>query len=325
MEEVEGVKFIWLPSFAYQGNNWRRMLNMIEYAWRTYRLGRRLPHLRLGIPSPDIVMGCSVHLFAVLAGYYLSRRYQAHFLMEVRDLWPQTFLDMGLWREGQLQVRFFRWLEAFLYERAERIMTLSPLTRDYLASYSSEWTEKVAYIPNGTRVARFPQPDEGLEEPEGPLQAMYLGAMGVTNGLDLVLEAAQIIDRTEPNLLEFVFVGDGPEKDHLQQMASDLALYNVRFHEAVPRAQVPFYAGQADLLVLVQKEVLYGSSNKLYDYMAAAKPIVFGITADHNRPLEDAQCGVYASPRERQGSGRKARTGCPHVRGRQKGHGYTGA
>jgi glycosyltransferase involved in cell wall biosynthesis len=296
LEEVKGVKFIWVPSLAYQGNNWWRLLNMLDYTWRAYWLGRRLPRLEPRVAPPDIVMGCSVHPFAVLAGYHLSRYYQTHFLMEVRDLWPQTFLDMGLWHEGQPQVRFFRWLEQFLYARAERIVTLSPLAREYLARYSDAWADKVVYIPNGTQVSRFEQVEAVQRQRSQSLPVMYLGAMGVTNGLDLVLRALRVVNQTGPGLIECTFVGDGPERSRLEHMAQDWGLDNVRFVGSVPRAQVPYYTAQADILVLVQKEVLYGSSNKLHDYMAAAKPIVFAVFAKHNNPVEQVRCGVSASP-----------------------------
>jgi glycosyltransferase involved in cell wall biosynthesis len=296
LEGVGGIKFVWLPSVAYQGNNWRRMVNMLDYSWRAYALGRRLPRVEPQVPAPDIVMGCAVHLFAVLAGYHLSRHYRAHFVMEVRDLWPQTFLDMGVWREGQLQVRFFRWLEQFLYERAQRIVILSPQTRDYLADRSGDWADKSVYIPNGTQVARFGLAGEDQLRKTPPLQGMYLGAMGVTNGLDRVLQAIHLANQRQPGLIEWTFVGDGPEKPRLQQMAIDLGLGNVQFSDPVPHSQVPRSLAGADMLLLVQREVLYGSSNKLYDYMAAAKPILFAVHAQHNNLVEEAKCGVSALP-----------------------------
>ena len=295
MEEVEGVKFIWLPSFAYQNNNWRRLVNMLDYTWRVCWLGRRLPRLEPFVSPPDVVIGCSVHLFAVLAGYYLSRFYRARFVMEVRDLWPQTFIDMGVWHEWQPQVQFFRWLERFLYARAERIIALSPMTKNYLANLSPRWAEKVVYVPNGTRVARFEQAVTAQRSGR-PLQAMYLGAMGTKNGVDLIVQAMRIIEQTEPGLLECVLVGDGPEKPRLQQMVHDWGLESVRFEKPIPRVQVPSYAMQSDILIMVEREVFYGSSNKLFDYMAAAKPIVSAVFARHNSLMEQAQCGVAASP-----------------------------
>ncbi|MBN1890295.1 MAG: glycosyltransferase family 4 protein [Thermoflexales bacterium] len=299
LEELDGVRFVWLPSMAYQGNDWRRLANMLDYTWRAYWLGRRLTRLARRVRPPDVIMGCAVHLFAVLAAYGLSRHYRARFLMEVRDLWPQTFLDMGVWREGQPQVRFFRCLEQFLYQRAEKIIVLSPLTGDYLAQYSPTWAEKTLYIPNGTRLIRFEQNGLGRRPEPGAVCAMYLGAMGITNGLELILDAMQVINQQAGGQsagIDFCFVGDGPEKGRLQHLAKERGLHNVRFEKAVPRARVPDRLAEADILVLVQKQVLYGSSNKLFDYMAAAKPIVFALLAEHNNLVEQARCGVSASP-----------------------------
>jgi len=295
IENISGVRFVWLRTIPYQGNDWRRVLNMASYMARSYFCGLRLVHGNL-LPAPDAIIGSSVHLMAVLSAFWLSRHFSAHFLMEVRDLWPQTFLDMGVWHEGQWQVRFFRWLEQFLYARAERIITLSPMTRDYLARYSRAWADKVVYIPNATRVSRFQDSLISQTADAKPQTAMYLGAMGPTNGLDLVLDAIRQVNESDPGLLKCVFVGDGPEKQRLQQKAKDWHLENVHFERAIPRNQVPERLAQADFLVLVQEEVLYGSSNKLYDYMASGKPIVVGIYAEHNNPVKEARCGLSARP-----------------------------
>ncbi len=295
-EEVDGVRFVWLPAFAYETNDWRRMANMLDYTWRAYAWGRHLPRLEPRISPPEVVIGCTVHPFAVLAGYRLARHYRAHFVMEVRDLWPQSLVDMGLWREGQLPVRVFRWLERFSYARAERIITLSPLTREYLAGYSEQWPDKVVYVPNGTRVARFARDSSGDRPAHRPLQAIYFGSMGSKNGLDLILRAMRILDESEPGLLECTLVGDGPERPRLEQMVREWRLEAVRFDGPVPRAQIPSIAAQADLLVLVEREVLYGSSNKLFDYMASGKPIVASVFAKHNNLVHEAECGLAAAP-----------------------------
>ncbi len=298
IEEIEGVRFVWLPSFPYRNNNWRRLLNMLEYTVRAYHLGLRLSRLDPRIAPPDIIVGSSVHLFAVWAAYQLSRHYKANFVMEIRDLWPQGFVDLGVWHEGQFHVRFFRWLEQWLCERAERIIVLSPLTSEYLARYSKVWADKAVYIPNGTKTARFIQVSADEQRDGGPLRTMFLGSMGYKNGVDLILHAMKVIEQDEPSILECWLIGDGPEKPHLIQLARDLELKNVVFHDAVARSSVPSYTQQADILILVEREVLYGSSNKLFDYLAAGKPIVFSVVAQHNNLADEIHCGLSAAPED---------------------------
>lgn len=127
------------------------------------------------------MLGCSVHLFAVISSYFTSKYYKTHFVMEVRDLWPQTFLGMGTWKEWQPQAHFFRKLEIFLFNQAEKIITLFPLTDEYLLDISPNLAEKSVYIPNGTKVSRFDKtvnPTGGYNSNKGKLIAMYIGAMG---------------------------------------------------------------------------------------------------------------------------------------------------
>lgn len=82
IEEYEGVRFVWLETFPYSGNDWRRVINMLSYSIRAYKVGRKL-----NIEKPDIIIGSSVLLFAVFIAYFLSKKYKTHFIMEVRDLW----------------------------------------------------------------------------------------------------------------------------------------------------------------------------------------------------------------------------------------------
>jgi glycosyltransferase involved in cell wall biosynthesis len=296
VEAYGEVRFVWVPSFPNQENDWRRIANMVDYTLRARWVARRLARLEPSFRPPDVVLGSAAHLFAGIAAYDVALHYGAHFVMEVRDLWPQSFIDMGMWQEGQLQVRFFRALEQYLYSRAERIVTLSPLTREYLASYSEEWAQKAVYIPNGTLVSRYDTVRAYRRASGSPIKAMYLGAMGPTNGLEVAVEALAIAQAEAPNLIQGIFVGNGPDRDRLQDMARAMGLTNIRFEAAVPNVDVPAVSAQADMFLAVQREVRYGSLTKLYDYMAVGQPIVSSLYVEHNNPLEEIGCGLAAEP-----------------------------
>jgi len=297
VEEVEGVKFVWLRTFPYQDNNWRRAANMLSYMVRSYLVGRRLPRLDERLAPPDVIIGSSVHLLAVLSAYFLARYFGTHFAMEVRDLWPQTLIDMGAFSKRHVLVRLLSGLEKFLYRHAERIIVLLPKAKEYVAGLGID-ASKVHWIPNGVALSQFPIL-EGRASTVDQFTVMYVGAHGQANGLDVVLDAAREVQRRGYESIRFVFVGDGPEKPRLRTYCQELELLNAEFREPVAKMNVPMVLAESDVLIFVLKDVAvfkYGiSSNKLFDYLASSKPILFACHAA-NDIVDEAQCGLSVPP-----------------------------
>ena len=297
VEDVDGVRFVWIKTFPYQRNNWRRVLSMVSYMLRTWWLGWRLPKLSPEVEKPDVIIGSSVHLLAVLAAYLVAKRYKARFIMEVRDLWPQTLIDMGEMSERNPIVKTLQILERFLYRRAKRIIILARSMEGYISVRGAS-KEKIAWIPNGVNLARF----ESLE-PRGSsnnrFEVIYLGAHGQANALDVLLQAAKILQDQEYQDTKITLIGDGPEKPKLIRLADKLGLENVEFCNLVPKADVPKTLQEADTLVVTVEAAFstYGGSlNKLFDYMATGKPTVFSGKASYN-PVKESQCGLTVPPR----------------------------
>ncbi len=297
VEEIDGVRFVWLRTFPYQGNDWRRAFNMISYTARSYWTGRRLPKVSGTIPEPDVIIGSSVHLLAVVSADLLARHFDSSFVMEVRDLWPQTLVDMGKLSEHSLVTRLLRSLEKWLYRRAERIVVLLPKAGDYIAGLGID-RDKVRWIPNGVDLAAFPSrpPQPSSNE---QFTVMYVGAHGEANNLDLLLDAASQIQQKGYSRIQFVFVGDGPEKERLQLRCKRMALVNTAFREPVAKRSIPNVLAGADALAFVLRDIgvfKYGiSSNKLFDYLAAGKPVLFACDAVNNL-VDEAQSGISIPP-----------------------------
>ena len=301
IEDVDGVKFVWLRTPPYQCNDWRRVRNMVEFMVRAWRLGRKLPRLAPEIGEPEVVIGSSVHLLAVLAAYWVTKHHHAKFVMEVRDLWPQTIIDMGELSARHPIVKVLQALERFLYRRTERIITLLPLAHEYITARGVP-RDKVVWIPNGVDLSRFDSAAMPKVSHEG-FQVMYLGAHGQANALDVLIQAAKIVQDQGFDTVKFVLVGDGPEKPRLIALAQELGLRNVEFRQPVPKNEVPGLFREANVLLfnLEKVEVFkYGiSPNKLFDYMAAGKPVISSVKALAN-PIEEAHCGVTIPPRNPQ-------------------------
>ena len=298
VENVDGVKFAWIKTFPYQRNDWHRVLSMVSYMLRAWRIGRRLPKLSPEIEKPDVIIGSSVHLLAVLAAYWVAKRYRARFIMEVRDLWPQTIIDMGEMSERNPIVKTLQFLERFLYRRAERIITLLPLAYEYITSCGVP-QEKIVWVPNGVDLNRFEE-IKSRNSSNNDFKVIYLGAHGQANALDVLLEAAKIVQERGCQEIEFILIGDGPEKSRLVKRAKGLELRNVKFRDSVPKSKVPKVLEEADVTVFILNDLSlyrYGISlNKLFDYLAAKKPLI--LAGDPvNNPVREVDCGLTVPSR----------------------------
>lgn len=292
IQEEGGVPFLWLRTLPYQGNGLLRVLNMFSFALSA--LLKVNPAL---LSKPDVIIGSSPHPFAALAAQFLSRRFGVPFVLEVRDLWPQTLVDLGGFSPRHPLVALLELVERHLYRRAQLVISLLPFAHEHMVKKGAQ-ANKILWIPNGVDLELVPLPQPPVEK--RPLTVLYAGAHGLANNLDVILDAARIFKaRGWDPLVEFKFIGDGPEKPRLKERTASLGLKNVRFEEPVPKSQVYKVLSEADILLMTLKNSplfrLGVSPNKLFDYMAVARPIIFAVNSPLN-PVEYAQAGHVVSP-----------------------------
>ena len=160
-ECVDGVKFVWLKTFPkYRGNGLKRLINMFSYLIAMLKV---YPEYE----KPDVVIGSSVHLFACVAAYFISKRTGSRFFCEIRDLWPQTLIDMGKISKNHPLAVFFRIIEKFVYKKAEKTIVLLPNSYNYIKQCHIE-ESKLVCIPNGVNIEVFDRriKDSNLKLPE---------------------------------------------------------------------------------------------------------------------------------------------------------------
>lgn len=293
-ETIAGIPFLWIRTPEYRGSGGGRAINMLAYTVRAL-----LPRYTRELPRPDAIIGSSVHPFAALAGAILARRHRAPFIFEVRDLWPQTLIDMGRLHEHSPMTWILRRLERWLYQRATRIVVLLPRAVEYIAPLGIA-QNRVVWIPNGVDLSLFPTTAPRSRNVGDPFVLMYFGAHGQANGLDNILQAMKrVAERTIPGAIHLRMIGDGPLKPGLVKLAEQLGLSQVSFEPPVPKSEIPQRAAEADAFVfnLIDTPVFrFGiSSNKLFDFMAGARPIIFCSNASNN-PVREAQAGITVPP-----------------------------
>lgn len=292
IEYFDDVPFLWLRTASYSGNGADRVRNMFSF---THAALRR-ENLK-SLTAPDVVVGSSVHPFAAWAGLRLARRYGVPFVFEVRDLWPQTLIDLGRISERHPMTYCLRWLERHLYRNAAKIVVLLPRAADYIVPLGIP-AEKIAWVPNGIELEIFPPPKAKLETEHFTI--MYFGAHGTANGLDNVIKAMEVLRKLDvTKRIRLRIIGDGPLKNDLIKLADSLRLDNISFEPPVPKKKIAALAAEADAFVfnLIDAPVFrYGiSSNKLFDFMACGRPVIFSCEAGNN-PIDEVQGGITVAP-----------------------------
>ncbi|MBE3550224.1 MAG: glycosyltransferase family 4 protein [Brockia lithotrophica] len=290
-EVIEGVPFLWLRTPAYRGNSAARVWNMAAFGLSAIRRSR--PEI---LGDPDVVLGSIPHPFTGLAAERLSRRYRVPFVLEVRDLWPDSLIDLGDVSPLHPFILWMRWAERYLYRRATRILSILPLAYEHMVRQGAT-REKIFWLPNGIDLTGVP-PFLPLSERE-TFTVMYAGSHGLANDLDRVLDAAHLLQKGgNGKAIRFVLVGDGPEKERLMQRAREMGLHNVEFRDPVPKREVFRVLAEADAFLLLLKEApvfRFGASpNKLYDYMAMGRPVIFAVNSPYN-PVQESHSGITVS------------------------------
>ena len=298
--EVDGIRYVWIKTCRYEKNDVRRVVNMVEFYARLALRGLR------ELPRPDVVIASSPHPFVAFNGRRLARKYDAKFIFEVRDLWPLTLLELGGHSPRHPFVRTMARAERLGYERCDFTVSLLGGAKDYMVAHGLD-ERKFVYIPNGIDL---PAPRNAEELPQehnrvvrglkndGKRIVLYAGSHGEGNALGNLIEAAGLL--TDERSIHFLLVGQGPEKELLQQRARQAGLGNVTFLPPVAKSQMPALLHAADLgYIGLQKKPLfqYGvSPNKLFEYMSAALPVLFAIDTRYDEVAE-AQCG-FSIPAE---------------------------
>jgi glycosyltransferase involved in cell wall biosynthesis len=247
---------------------------------------------------PDAVLAVSP-LPTGLAALPAHWWHRAPLVFDLQDIWPDSVLAVGLMRRSWV-LRVLRHLERFLYRRCGRVVGITEGFKHYLLDLGLP-RERVVVVPNGVQWRSFAgvEPNGELRQTRqlaGKYVVGYVGNIGLAQGLETVLDAAEQL-RDEP--VAFLLVGEGTDKLRLCDLAQARGLENVQFLEGVPREEVPPILAACDaLLLILRKDPLFEITipSKLYEYMAAGKPIVCSVGGEAAELVSGLGCGLPVAP-----------------------------
>lgn len=259
------------------------------------------------LDRPDVVIATSPQLLVGLAGWWIAFTRQIPFVFEVRDLWPESLIAVGMASENSWLHHVLAQIARFLYERADRVVVVTPAFRECLIAHWGVPAKKIAVVENGVEIDLFtpfpPAASQALrrELSEGSeFLVCYAGTMGMAHGLETLLDAADELQQQKLSV-RFLLVGEGSEKSRIKALAESRGLENIRFLDQQPREKMPALIAASDAcLVLLKKTDIFKTviPTKMLEFMSCARAVIVGVDGHARAIVEDAGAGLTIEPEE---------------------------
>lgn len=293
-EERDGIKIVRLWTYVTANEGiLKRTLNYVSFMVATILAAPLLP-------KTDVVISTSPQFFNGLAGYFVSRLKRRPWVLEVRDLWPESILAVGAIKNKTV-IRMLEHLEMFAYRKADRIVPVTDAFKDYMVRKGID-PEKITVIKNGVDLSFYQVPSG-----ENPLRAKlglgnkflasYVGTHGMAHHLETVLEAGELLKHRSD--IALLMVGDGAERARLFRLLVQRELPNVQMLEQLPKDQMPNLWDLSSVsMVLLRKSELFKTviPSKIFESMGMRKPIILGVEGESAEIINHAGAGFCIEP-----------------------------
>lgn len=297
-ERMDGIDVsrVWTYVAANEGVG-RRSLN-----YSSFLISATLQAARL--TKPDVVVSSSPQFFSGLVGYPVSRLKRVPWVLEIRDLWPESVVAVEALRRG-LAIRSLEAMERFAYRHADHIVSV---TNSFLTHFDKLGVplRKVSVVTNGADLEQFSEPvrNEALAAELGlrdKFVAAYVGTHGMAHALSTVLQAADRLRARDD--IRFLLVGSGAEQEQLRQQRDEMGLKNVVMLDQQPRQRMPMMWGLASAAVVhLRNTPLFRSviPSKIFEAMAMGLPILHGVEGESAEIVSGANAGICFEPENAQ-------------------------
>lgn len=252
----------------------------------------------------DVIYATSTPLTIAIPALFLSWRSKTPFVFEVRDLWPEAPIQLGVIK-SKFIINMLKWLEKKVYDKAAHIVALSPGMKEGII-HTGVKNNKVTIVPNSSDLDLFQGNNirnEVIEhfDLKDKFILVHGGSMGVINGLDYVVKAAKILKEQNIDDISIVLTGDGGNRENLEIFCKKHNLSNVIFTGKLSRSHMPEILALADITITSVKDVpilATSSPNKFFDSLAAGKAVIVNTNGWTKDILIENECGFYVDPND---------------------------
>jgi UDP-N-acetylglucosamine 2-epimerase len=295
-ETIDNIDLIRVITYiAPNKGTLRRILNYVSFMITAWVAG-------LCVRKPDIVIATSPQFFCGWAGVLVSRFRRRPFILEIRDIWPESIVAVGAMTNHKV-IHFLEWLEKWMYRLAGHIVTVGEGYRKQLLAKGVN-PRKITVIPNGINADEYIPEKSGSEMRRrfglnGEFICAYLGTIGMAAKLEIVLDAARQLKKNRNSSVKFMLIGDGAERERLERQAADEGLENVIFTGRQDKRLIPEFLASVDAcLVHLKKTDLFKSvlPSKIFEAAAMQKPIIMGVQGHAADLIKVSGAGICIEP-----------------------------
>ncbi|MBO3699742.1 glycosyltransferase family 4 protein [Roseivirga sp. E12] len=291
-EVVDGIKVVRVWSYISSNEGFvKRTLDYVSFSITAFLAGLTI--------KTDVIMATSPQFFAAIAGRWLAFFKRKPWVMEVRDMWPESIKTVGAMEGGKV-FDYLEWLELRLYKSARLIVPVTDSFKENMISRGIDGS-KIKVVKNGANLSLYrnqPVQSELLEELGFTDKFIigYIGTHGMAHKLDFILNCASKIT---DNKIQFLFIGSGAKKPELINQAETMALKNVLFLDSVVKSEVWKYISILDAMVVpLKRSDLFKTviPSKIFETAAMKTPILLGVDGEVRKLVETYGAGLYFEP-----------------------------
>lgn len=292
-EVIAGFTFVWVKMPQYdEAHSKQRALNWFLFPWRIQKLAKLIKD------KPDVVLCSSPSPISFLGAQCLAKRFAAKLVFEVRDIWPLTLTEIGGYSPKHPFIRIMQWVENKAYRESDKVVSNLKNSVEHMVEHGLQ-REKFTWVANGFSLDEVTTPlplNKNLlkQLPKDSFIVGYTGTFGLANDLHTLIDAAEVLK--DVNAIQFVFVGGGKDKQEIIDYINQKKLKNILILDFIKKQQIQSMLKEFDILAVgAKKEPMYRfgvSPNKLFDYLYAAKPILYYIESANYKPVETAKAGL---------------------------------
>lgn len=298
-ERVDKIKVHRVPMYIAENKGTiKRILSYVSFMVSAVWYSRKLTS------KPAVILASSPQIFSALAGLLISRWKKIPFILEIRDLWPESIVAVGAMKRNAI-IRFFEKIEMLLYKKAQHIVVVTEAFRQAIIDKGIE-PDKISVLKNGVDLKFFStSPDkEKLKKIElkhglgGKFVVSYMGTIGMAHKVDILFEAAR---RSNNDAIVYLVIGTGAEQDTIKRLQEKYALPNFFLIDKQPKELMPYYLSLTDVFIVHLKDVpLFRTviPSKIFEAMAMKKPLVAGVEGETRTIIEKSGAGIPVRPED---------------------------